>query len=88
MPNLNNYVQDPASGKIYTEESVAPITAVDPNHWLTDRQNFQKQINDLLTQMSDNIAAEADFFTQFPDQAYQNYVTPEVPTINNPIPTA
>jgi len=82
-----NYVQDPTSGKIYTEEAVSPLTAVDPNHWLTDRANFQTQINALLQQISDNIAAEADFFTQFPGQAYEGYSTPTAPTITNPIPT-
>ena len=84
---MANYIKDQVSGKIYTEEALAPLTAIDPNHWLTDRQNKQQQINQLLQEISDNIAEESDFFTQYPDQAYVGYQTPTAPTINNPIPT-
>lgn len=69
------YVKDEFTGKVYKEETLHTVNAIDPNHWDTDIQNLEDKIVELQTQIEDiqNVqipsaqAEKDDFFSQFPD---------------------
>ncbi len=64
---MKTYSKDLNTGKVYTEEALAPVIAVDPASFENNIQNLQTQITDLQSQISTVKTDATDFFTQFPE---------------------
>ena len=70
---MKDYLLDPKTNKVYSRETLAGTSAVDPNHFDTDMQNVDYQISQKeqeiegLKSRKDQILQEKnDFFAQFP----------------------